>query len=112
MSNRIVGLVIGAIYVVVGALGFVMDPVLGLVTTSLLGNLLHLAIGAALVATALLGWSKLANSIVGTLLLVVGLTGLFTISTDANPLGVNGAANLLHFASSAALLLVGLGAKK
>lgn len=112
MSNRITGLVVGVLYLVVGALGMATNPVLGLVGTSAFGTVLHCAVGVVLVLAAALGWSKAANAIVGAVLLAAGIAGLFIISTDANVLGVNGAANLLHFATAAVLLLVGLGARK
>ena len=48
----------------------------------------------------------------GTVLLLLGLFGLFAVGTPANLLALNGATNLLHFAASSALLATGLGAAK
>lgn len=109
--NRLVGLVVGAGFLVLGVLGFFVNPLLT-ISVNPLQNVLHLLVGAALVACATLGGAARCNAIVGALLLVVGLAGLFIISTDVNLLNVNGAANLLHFIGAAALLAVGLGARR
>ena len=109
--NRVVGLVVGAGFIVLGAVGFFVNPLLTM-SVNPLQNLLHLLVGAALVTCALVGGSPRCNAIVGTLLLAVGIAGLFIISSDFNVLAVNGAANLLHFVSAAGLLAAGLGARR
>jgi len=121
-ANRVTALVVGACYLILGALGFTVStafsfshPVgaqlFGVVSVNSLQNVAHLVIGAALVAAALLGRTpaRLATRGIGTLLLLFGIAGLFLSSTDYNVFAVNAAANLLHFASSATLLAVGLG---
>jgi hypothetical protein len=109
--NRVVGLAVGGGFLVFGVLGFFINPLLT-VSVNPLQNALHLAIGAALIVCALVGGAPRCNAILGTLLLAVGIAGLFIISSDFNVLGVNGAANLLHFASAACLLAAGLGARR
>jgi hypothetical protein len=119
--NRVVALAVGFAYLVFGGLSFGATVGLGffdpegfwladVLAVNSAQNSLHLAIGAALIAFAFTRWSARANAIVGTALLAVGLAGLFLIATPANVIAVNGAANLLHFATSAGLLVVGLGA--
>ena len=108
--NRVVGLVVGAAFIVLGAVGFFVNP-LATMSVNPVQNALHLLVGAALLTCALVGGSPPCNAIVGTFLLAVGIAGLFIISSDINVLAVNGAANLLHFASAACLLAVGLGAR-
>jgi hypothetical protein len=49
---------------------------------------------------------------VGTVLLLLGLFGLFVVGTPANLPALNGAGNVLHFAASSALLATGLGAAR
>ena len=109
--NRVVGLVVGAGFILLGALGFFVNPILT-VSVNPLQNLLHLLVGAALITCGLVGGSPRCNAIVGTLLLAVGIAGLFIISSEFNVLAVNGAANLLHFVGAACLLAVGLGARR
>lgn len=109
--NRVVGLVVGGGFVALGVLGFLLNP-LATMSVNPLQNLLHLLVGTALMACALLGGSPRCNAIVGTLLLAIGIAGLFIVSTDFNVLAVNGPANLLHFVGAACLLAVGLGARR
>ena len=113
--SRIVALVLGGAYLLVGALGFAGSPtawLFGILSVNPAANVLHLVLGAALVAIAFSTRAPLLDAIVGTLLLALGITGLFIITTPANVIAVNGAANLLHFASAAVLLAVGLGARR
>jgi hypothetical protein len=49
---------------------------------------------------------------VGAVYLAVGAAGLFLVGTEANIIALNGADNVLHFASALLLLGVGLGADK
>ena len=121
-ANRVTALVAGIGYLLIGALGFTVStavgffhpfgPLLfGVVSVNSLQNVVHVAIGAVLVAAALLGrtQARLATRALGTLLLLLGMAGLFLSSTESNVISVNAAANLLHFASAATLLAVGLG---
>jgi hypothetical protein len=56
--------------------------------------------------------ARTTNTIVGAAYLLLGLVGLFILESAANILALNGADNVLHFASAAVLLAVGLGADK
>ncbi len=113
--SRVTALVLGGVLVIVGALGFAADDVhwlFGILSVNAAQNVLHLVVGAALVAIAFAPRAPLLVSLVGTLLLAFGIAGLFIINTPYNVVAVNGAANLLHFASAAVLLAVGLGARR
>jgi hypothetical protein len=118
MSNspsRITALAIGGLLLVVGALGFTADEknwLFGVLSVNATQNLLHLAVGAVLVAVAFSTRAPLLAAIIGTLMLALGIAGLYIIGTPANVIGVNGAANLLHLAGAAVLLAVGLGARR
>jgi hypothetical protein len=117
--NRVVAGLFGIVYLLVGAAGFVVTTGVDLAATSgatlvffevnPLHNVVHLAIGAALLGSALRSaWAAtVANTVVGGVYLVVGLVGLFLIGSGANILALNGADNVLHMAS--ALLLLGVG---
>ena len=113
--SRVVALALGIGYLLVGALGFTAnstDWFLGILSVNPAANVLHLVTGAVLVAISFSRHAPLLDAIVGTLLLALGIAGLFIIATPFNVLAVNGAANLLHFASAAVLLAVGLGARR
>lgn len=123
--NRLIGVIFGAVYVLVGILGFTVTSGVGLFATEgglLLGifevnvfhNIAHILIGAALLIAGLssVAAAKTVNSVVGAAYLVLGLAGLFLIGTAANILALNVADNVLHFGSAAILLAVGLGADK
>jgi hypothetical protein len=59
-------------------------------------------------------YRALANTIIGAVYLLLGVVGLLLVGGD-NPLNVlalNGADNVLHFASAVVLLAVGLGADR
>ena len=123
--NRVLATVFGAVYVLIGILGFTVTSGVGFFATEgglLLGvfqvnifhNVAHILIGAALLLAGLssVSASKTVNSVVGGAYLVLGLAGLFLIGSPLNILAINVADNVLHFASAAVLLAVGLGADK
>lgn len=81
---------------------------------NVLHNLVHLAVGAALIGGAIAGVraSKAANTTVGAVYLLVGLAGLAIIGGPLNLIALNGADNALHILSGLALLTVGVGADR
>jgi hypothetical protein len=121
--NQLLGTVFGAVYVLVGVLGFFVDSdgfaattggkLLGIFEVNPLHNIAHILIGAALlVAAKSLASARAVNSTVGAAYLLLGVLGLFILDSSANILALNGADNALHFASALVLLGVGLGADK
>ena len=123
--NRLVAVIVGGFYVALGLVGFTAIAGVDVVSTTggflfgvfgvnVLQNILHVVIGAALLAAGFSGVrvARGANSVVGALFLALGLAGLFVVGTDSNILALNGADNVLHFGSSIVLLAVGLGADK
>ncbi|MDR6905902.1 hypothetical protein J2X63_001588 [Agromyces sp. 3263] len=123
--NRIVATVFGAVYVLVGLLGFAVTGGVGFIATEgglLLGvfqvnplhNIAHLLIGAALLIAGFVGVTaaKAVNSIVGGAYLLLGIVGFFLAGTSANILALNTADHFLHLASAIVLLGVGLGAER
>ena len=125
--NRLLGVVFGVVYLLVGVLGFFITSSTGFVATSgpkLLGlfeinplhNVAHLLIGAALLIAGLSGAraAKGLNTTIGAVYLLLGVVGLL-IASGNNPLNIlalNGADNVLHFGSAVVLLAVGLGADR
>lgn len=119
--NRIIAIVFGAVFLLIGALGFlVTNNVLFFASNgeNLLifevnpfHNTVHLLIGAILLAAGLKSalMAKRANITVGAVYLLVGIIGLFvTGMPELNILALNSADNVLHFIAAAVLLIAGL----
>jgi hypothetical protein len=122
-ANRLIAAVFGAVYLLVGAAGFVVTSGVGFAATegeklllfevNPLHNIVHVAIGAALLlASRTVAAAKGVNVTVGAVYLLVGVLGLFLVGTGANIIALNGADNVLHLASALLLLGVGLGADR
>lgn len=124
--NQIFGYGFGAVYVVVGLLGFTVTGDVGLVSPDgglLLGlfevntlhNIVHLAIGGAFLAGAAggLGTARMVNTAIGATYVLVAVLGVIVpADAQANILALNAADHVLHFASGAAALGVGLAADR
>ena len=123
--NRIVATVFGAVYLLVGLLGFAVTGGVGFIATEgglLLGifavnplhNIAHLLIGAALLAAGLTSvrGAKVVNTVVGATYLLLGIVGFFLVGTALNILALNTPDHFLHLASALVLLGVGLAADR
>ncbi|QKJ18739.1 DUF4383 domain-containing protein [Microbacterium hominis] len=123
--NRLFGTIFGAVYVLVGLLGFAVTGGVGFLATDgglLLGifavnplhNVAHLLIGGALLVAGLAGArsAKTVNTVVGAAYLLLGVVGFFLVGTPANILALNVPDHFLHLASAIVLLGVGLGAER
>ncbi|WP_374315279.1 DUF4383 domain-containing protein [Microbacterium sp.] len=123
--NRLVATIFGAVYLVVGALGFAVTGGVGFIATEgglLLGifevnplhNIAHLLIGAALLIAGLSNAraAKTVNIVVGAVYLLLGVVGFFLVGTALNILALNTFDHFLHLASALVLLGVGLGAER
>jgi hypothetical protein len=123
--NQLAGWVAGVIFVAVGLLGFTVSgghdmagmtggELVGIFEVNVLHNLVHLLVGAALIAGAMAGAkaARTVNSLVGVVYLLVGAAGLFILESSANILALNAYDNWLHLFSGAALLGLGLWSDK
>jgi len=129
--NRLIGTIFGAVYIVVGLLGFTVtggvgfvDPflsddqlLLGVFAVNPLHNVAHLLIGIALLIGGLSSVSaaKTVNGIVGAAYLLLGIVGFFLASDPESPmnfLALNTADHFLHLASAVILGGVAIGADK
>lgn len=123
--NRLLGVIFGAVYVVVGLLGFTVTAgtgffategglLLGIFEVNMFHNVAHLLIGAALLIAGLssVQAAKTTNTTIGAAYLLLGILGLFIVGSAFNVLALNAADHVLHFASAAVLLGVGLGVEK
>lgn len=124
-ANRLVATVFGAVYLLVGILGFTVSGGAGFIATKgglLLGlfevnplhNIAHLLIGAALLIGGLSGVAaaKTVNTTVGVVYLLLGIVGFFLVGTALNILALNTPDHFLHLGSAIILLGAGLGADK
>ena len=122
--NRLVATVFGAVYLLVGLVGFAVTSGAGFFSTeganliifevNPLHNVIHLAIGAALLYAGVkdIQLARTVNTAVGAVYLLVGIVGLFLLSSPLNIIALNGADNVLHLASAVLLLGVGLSLEK
>ncbi|MET1053143.1 MAG: DUF4383 domain-containing protein [Mycetocola sp.] len=123
--NRLLATVFGAVYLLVGLLGFAVtggvsfiategNLLLGLFAVNPLHNVAHLLIGAALLIAGLsnVAAAKSVNTVVGAVYLLLGIVGFFLVGTALNILALNTADHFLHLASAIVLLGVGLAADK
>ncbi len=123
--NRLVATIFGAIYLLVGLLGFAFTGGVGFVATQgglILGifevnplhNVAHLLIGAALLIAGLtrVAAAKAVNVTVGAVYLLLGIVGFFLVGTAVNILALNTPDHFLHLVSAIVLLGVGLGAER
>ena len=125
--NRLLGIAFGILFVVAGVYGFFITSSTGffsttgpklleLFATNPLHSLSYVVLGAALLITGLSGprAARGANTIIGAVFLLVGVVGLFLVrgGNPLNILALNGADNVLHFATAVVLLVVGIGADR
>lgn len=122
--NKLLATVFGAVYLLVGLAGFAVTSGIGFFATeganliifavNPLHNVVHLAIGAALLLAGLksVPAARSVNTTVGAVYLLVGIVGLFLLDSAANIIALNGADNVLHLASAILLLGVGLSQDK
>ena len=122
--NRLVATVFGAVYLLVGLVGFAVTSGVGFFSTeganliifevNPLHNVIHLAIGAALLYAGVkdVHLARTVNTAVGAVYLLVGIVGLFLLNSPLNIIALNGADNVLHLASAVLLLGVGLSLDK
>ncbi len=123
--NRLVATVFGAVYVLVGLLGFAVTGGVDFLATKggmLLGvfmvnpfhNVAHLLIGAVLLTAGLVSAraAKTTNVVIGAAYLLLGIVGFFLVGTGLNILALNTPDHFLHLASAILLLAVGLATER
>ena len=106
-------LVFGAVYILIGLIGFVSDPILGIFNVNLLHNIVHLAIGAALLfASKDHATAKTVSLVVGVAYLLVALLGFVAKDLMSDLLDISDnskgmADNVLHLVTGAAAVYFG-----
>ena len=121
--NQTLALAFGAVYALVGLLGFAVSSDVdfaGKQGASLLGfdvnglhNIVHLLIGVALIAASRThAAAKSVNLTIGAVYVLLAVLGPFINDTAADIIGLNGADHLLHLASGILLVGVAVAADK
>ena len=125
--NRLLGIFLGIVYLLDGLYGFFLTSDTGFFATSgpkifflfetnPFHNVLHVAVGLALLIAGLVGprASKAMNATMGGIYLLVGVLGWILViaggSVPLNILAINGPDNVQNFVTAVLLLCVGLGA--
>lgn len=116
-ANRIVALIIGIVFTLIGLIGFLVAP--GMAKGSLLGldidlvhNLVHLITGLLGLVAVFSGWSRLFNRVFGVIYILLGLAGLIYPGLYFNGLflGImhtNAADHVLHLVTG--IIAAGVG---
>ncbi len=104
-TNRIVALVLGAVFLLAGIAGFALygggsGSLLGL-DVDAIHSTIHLVTGIVALAAAFTGWSRLFNQIFGIVYLLVAIIGFIPGLNNINGLymgmmHVNAADNIFH----------------
>ena len=121
--NQTLALAFGAVYALVGLLGFAVSgdvDFAGKDGASLLGfdvnglhNIVHLLIGVALIAAARTHVAaKSVNLTIGAVYVLLAVLGPFINDTAADIIGLNGADHVLHLLSGVLLVGVAVAADK
>lgn len=113
--NQKVALAFGAIYVLVGILGFFVseqfisqedNKLLGIFMVNHLHNIVHLLIGVALIGASRAGdrAARSTNMTIGAVYLLLGILGWFINNTALDIVALNPADHVLHLLSGAVLV--------
>jgi hypothetical protein len=125
MDVRRFAQVFGAVYILVGVVGFVLTGFGGFASSTPGGtivlfdvnplhNIVHLGVGAAWLASSTrVDWARTVSLVIGAVYLLVGVLGLFLAGDDSlNILALNQADNLLHLVSGALALVFALSGRR
>ena len=110
---RTFAIVFGAVYVLVGVLGFVLpSPLLGLFGVNVLHNIVHLAIGglwlfAAFAAPMGADSPRKISQVIGIVYLLVAILGFVLPALMDQLLVINMADNFLHLVTAILALYIG-----
>lgn len=113
MTAKTAALVIGIVFIAVGILGFIPNPLAsptGLFAVNTMHNLVHLISGIVLLAGLYSFGASLALKIVGIVYALVAILGFFIVGDDGMMLGmihVNEADKWLHVVLAVVILLAG-----
>lgn len=113
---RLAGAGLGSVYLLVGAVGFVLTGVTSwsmhnsatilLFQVNPIHNVAHLGLGAALLVGGLLGTepARSVDRLVGFVFLLLSLVGPFLMGSHMDPISLNSPDHALHLGTAALLL--------
>ena len=113
--NRLTALILGGILLLVGLIGFVNDPVLGLFEVDALHNVVHLLTGAILLAAGFINNganARMVNITLGVVYLLVALVGWIAPTFLGSIMQFNNADNWLHLLLGVVLVGVGFAERR
>jgi hypothetical protein len=113
MNARTAGLVIGIVFILVGILGFIPNPLVspdGLFAVNAAHNVVHLASGAVILAGVYSFGASLGLKIIGIVYAIVAVLGL-VMGGDMllGMIAMNTADHWLHVALAVVILAAGFG---
>lgn len=120
MNTRAASLIIGVVFIAVGLLGFIPNPIVGdshdaIFHADAVHNMVHIISGALFLTVALAAPARagLFLKVFGVVYLLLGIIGLVTIGSEGMTellgfLPVNGADNYLHMGLGIAIFLAGM----
>ncbi len=112
---RTFALAVGIVFILIGILGFILDPMggslLNIFAVNIAHNLIHVLVGVLGIVAAYTGWSRLYARGLGIVYLLVGILafipGLAPSDMLLGLVHINLADNLLHLVVGGAALYLG-----
>jgi hypothetical protein len=106
--------ILGVVFVLIGLLGFVNNPILGIFEVDTLHNIIHLVSGVLALYAVNKGHEAtiLFAKVFGVVYAVVAILGLFMGSPILGLVHANMADHVLHVALAAIFLFLGFGGSK
>ncbi len=107
--------IFGVVLLIVGVLGYMQNPVLGLFAVDNIHNIIHLASGIVALAAAATSYqnSRMYLMVFGLVYALVTILGFLSPNgVVLNLITVNTADNYLHLAISIVTLVIGFGSPK
>ena len=104
----------GIVFILIGIIGYMSNPILGIFAVNNLHNIVHLASGlvALYCASKGFGVSRMYLIVFGLVYAVVTVAGFLGLEPILSMLELNSADNYLHLVIAAVALVVGFGSKK
>jgi hypothetical protein len=124
MKAKTASLLIGVVFIAVGLLGFVDNPIIGdsddaIFHADTLHNLVHIISGSLLVLVALAAPASASMVLIvfGVVYAIIGIVGFLSIGSEGMGkvlgfLHVNGADNFLHIALGVIIFISGVASRK
>ncbi len=106
--------ILGVVFLAIGVLGFVSDPLLGIFEVDALHNIIHILSGALALVAVSMGASAMTtySRVFGIVYALVAVLGFVSGTTVLGLIAVNLADNVLHLVLAVVFLYLGFGQGK